>query len=903
MNRRRFALVAAVFVALTVASVLMSFVLVEVQSAVRASVAAGGHWAKAQREASFLLYRYGQTGDRDYLRRFHEATQAIMGARAARIELSKPDYEPSVAAAGLLAAGNHPDDVGRLVRLFRWSRKFAESQRILRFWSQGDALMLEMQGVARDLKAEIESASPSGIRIGELLVQVERLDQEVGPLEAACTETLGTAARRVSSQLIAVAAAIVVLLISIGTYLALRTLRSIRESETQYRTLMQSASAGLVVTDLASNRILEVNRRAEEMTRRAAGELIGTSYPALFEAPDAVDPGQGPAPILRLRNATGVATEVDVASSPIAWYGRQARLVVIHDLSERLRTERHLRLATKAIENMSEAVVITDERFRILSTNAAFRAITGYPGAEVVGQRPPFLHDGGTCRHRALLRALRQDGRWQGELDSRRRDGRSFPMLLSVSAVREDHGRVSHFVGIFTDNSASRDYEQRLRHMAEHDTLTGLANRATFEDHGARMMDRLRRAGGEAGLLFVDLDGFKLINDHHGHAAGDHVLAVVAQRIRAILPDDALAARVGGDEFNLMLARGPEDPQLAGFARALLRLVADPIPFEGRQMFLSASIGIAFHPTDAADFDTLSSCADMAMYEAKGRGRNNFQVFSRGVSVAARTRQQMMNALREAIDQDQFRLHYQPQVDLGTSRVVGFEALLRWNHPILGVVPPATFIPLAEEMGIIDSISNWVLATCCRQGAAWRALGLDDLRLSVNLSPRNFWDRDLPERVAAALADSGFVASALCLEITEGTLVSGEDPQSALARLRALGVRIAIDDFGVGYSSLGYLRRFPVDVLKIDRSFTSGIPHDRDNVALVRTILSLARGLDLTVVAEGVETESQRDLLIAEGCRLGQGYLFGHPEPAASVERRLLGLPPQPQDEIRLLVV
>jgi EAL domain-containing protein (putative c-di-GMP-specific phosphodiesterase class I) len=322
-------------------------------------------------------------------------------------------------------------------------------------------------------------------------------------------------------------------------------------------------------------------------------------------------------------------------------------------------------------------------------------------------------------------------------------------------------------------------------------------------------------------------------------------------------------------------------------ARALLAAVGESVDFEGQSIALSASIGISFYPQDAGDVDTLVTHADMAMYEAKGRGRNNFQVFSSQISVAVKTRLAMVNGLRQAIERGELELHYQPHTDLLSGRILGLEALLRWNHPEMGMVPPGQFIPLAEEIGMIDAISDWVLRSACAQGVQWRDRGAADICMAVNLSPRNFWDPELPSRVARILDESGWPASLLCLEITEGTIMGREDAEEALKRLGELGIRLAIDDFGIGYSSLGSLRRFPVDVLKIDRTFTSGIPEDGDNLALVKTIIALAAALELTVIAEGIETWSQHHALIGEGCLQGQGYLYGKPMPAAQVEKIL----------------
>jgi diguanylate cyclase (GGDEF)-like protein len=461
-------------------------------------------------------------------------------------------------------------------------------------------------------------------------------------------------------------------------------------------------------------------------------------------------------------------------------------------------------------------------------------------------------------------------------------------MRLSLAAIPEADGRITHYVGVFSDNSAFRDYENRLKHLAGHDMLTGLPNRAAFEASTALAIGRATSSGRRLALLFIDLDGFKGVNDTWGHSAGDALLRTLSQRIQRCLTADAMVARVGGDEFNVLLEDVGTGEEVTRLARQLLTTVGRPLEWKGQSIGSSASIGISFYPEDATDVDALVTHADMAMYQAKSLGRNNFQVFSSQISIAVKTRLALVNGLRNAIEAGQFELHYQPCVDLASGRILGLEALLRWSHPELGSVPPAQFIPIAEEIGVIDAISDWVLRTACAQGVKWRAEGMGEIPLAVNLSPRNFWDQELPSRVNRILEESGWPGSLLCLEITEGTIMAGENAEEPLKRLTDLGIELAIDDFGVGYSSLGSLRRLPVDVLKIDRTFTQGIPGNSDNLALVRTIITLAGILDMRVIAEGIETRSQHDCLLAEGCRHGQGYLYGRPLPATQIEAVLV---------------
>ncbi len=886
--------VAFIFLGITAISVAMTFAAIAVQSAVRSYVAGEGYWSKAQRDAAFSLYRYGQTGDREYLRRFEESVAVPLGDRSARLELEKPESDRAVAVQGFLDGGNHPADVPSLIWLYRCCHRLPQLQRTITYWRGGDAHILEMQAVARELQREIESAWPSEIRISELLTRVEDLNDSVHPLEAAFTESLGETARQVSTLLMAFTLGTVFILVLLGTYLTLRIVRSVRSSEEQYRTLMQGASDGLIVIDTAKGLVREVNQYVERMIGRPANELIGVPWDSLFDAPVARPPVGAQQPAAQqagLRTAGGGVVAVEVKCSATTWGDRPALLAILRDVSERLAVERQLRIATNAMENMTEAVVITDPRFQVVSVNGAFTAITGYTQAEVIGKVPAYLNmrAGDTRKLRRIVRALQRDGRWQGELNNVRKNGEAYPMRLSLASVPAEDGSIAHYVGIFSDNSAFRDYENRLKHLANHDMLTQLPNRAAFEEASARAIGRAAREGQRLALLFVDLDGFKPVNDNYGHTVGDHVLRTVSRRICDCLRATDLVARVGGDEFNVLLSELADERDAARLARTLLAAISEPIACGGHVVSLSASIGLSFYPDDATEFEALVTHADMAMYEAKGRGRNNFQVFSAQVSIAARTRLALVNGLRHAIERDQLHLQYQPYTDLASGRLLGVEALLRWSHPELGQVGPDRFIPLAEEIGVIDAISDWVLRTACAQAARWRADGLGDITMAVNLSPRNFWDPEMPGRVAGIIAETGWPASLLCLEITEGTIMGQQDPEASLQRLADLGVRLAVDDFGIGYSSLGSLRRFPVDILKIDRSFTQGIPENGDNLALVHTIISLGANLGLTVVAEGVETSAQHRTLLEAGCAQGQGYLYGKPMAAVEVEALLRG--------------
>jgi diguanylate cyclase (GGDEF)-like protein len=434
--------------------------------------------------------------------------------------------------------------------------------------------------------------------------------------------------------------------------------------------------------------------------------------------------------------------------------------------------------------------------------------------------------------------------------------------------------------------------ESRLAFLAQFDPLTGLPNRALLTDRFAQMIVQARRHAGQLGVLFVDLDEFKLVNDSLGHAAGDELLKEIAQRLQAAVRSGDTVARIAGDEFAIVLAdlARPEDAALV--AQKLVERLAAAVDIAGHEVFVTASVGIAVFPTDGADVEALLGAADAAMYRAKQAGRNSFQFFTSDINQRTRARARLGGELRRALERAEFRLVYQPKFELKRSRASGAEALLRWQHPVRGIVSPAEFIPVLEESGLIVPVGEWVLRQACADIRAWQAAGLKALPVAVNLSARQFREPNLAERIGAIVTGADVAPQLIELEITESQLM--QDPDHAVRAMRQLseaGMRIAIDDFGTGYSSLAYLTRFPLSALKIDRSFVAGVLKQRADTTIVRTIIEMAHTLGFAVIAEGVETESQRQLLRELGCEQAQGYLFSHPVSAPAIAE-LLGAKP-----------
>jgi diguanylate cyclase (GGDEF)-like protein/PAS domain S-box-containing protein len=593
------------------------------------------------------------------------------------------------------------------------------------------------------------------------------------------------------------------------------------------------------------------------------------------------------------RRTDGSVFPVEVYRRAIRVGGRDIIVAFTRDISERLQAEEALRLRTRAIEASTSAVVITSalaDDHPIEYVNPAFEAMTGYRADEVVGRNCRFLQ--GEERDQPALNELRAaigEGRdAQVVLRNYRKDGRAFWAQITISPVRDAEGRVTHFVGIIVDTTEAMRYREALEHQATHDALTGLPNRNLLTDRLAQAIANAQRHRWILAVIFLDLNNFKLVNDTLGHRAGDQLLRTVAMRLRGCVREGDTIARLGGDEFVLLLNEQPGKESVTQAVQRIVQAIAAPLTLEAHEISSTCSVGISLFPDDGADGETLLKHADTAMYRAKAAGHAAFQFFSADMNANLSHRLAIEASLRRALERSEFELHYQPRIGLRSGAVEGVEALIRWRSAELGLVSPAQFIPVAEETGLIVPIGEWVLRTACAQMQAWQRAGAA-MSVSVNLSPRQFKRPQVVQEIAGALRETGLPPEWLEIEVTESMVMeSSEDFVARLHAIKALGVSISIDDFGTGYSNLNYLKRFPVDRLKVDQSFVRDITSDADDAVIVRAIVQLGHSLELEVTAEGVETDEQLQFLRACHCDQAQGFLFSRPMPAPEIEPQLL---------------
>jgi diguanylate cyclase (GGDEF)-like protein/PAS domain S-box-containing protein len=642
-------------------------------------------------------------------------------------------------------------------------------------------------------------------------------------------------------------------------------------------------------------RVVSTNRRFDELFGYPEDALVGDSIAVLF--PDIEEFEQGLA-----LSAASLAAGKDISDErrfrrrdgSLLWCQVNGRMLdperphagsiwVYADVSERRQAEEKLRLSATVLEHIADGVMVIDVNGKIVATNPAFTQITGYTEIEAVGTHSSLTRHSGQSAafYEALWRDLAETGFWRGEIRSTRKNGEDYLEWLTVSAVRDEHEAVSHYVCVFSDITKVKESQDKLDHLAHHDPLTGLPNRLLFHDRLGRALVRAARRDRQLAVMFIDLDRFKTVNDTLGHHVGDELLKQVASALSACLRDGDTLARLGGDEFIVLLDDVDGERGVRAVAEKLMQLFERPVLVSDYELFVTGSVGISLFPQDAQDPNMLVRSADVAMYQAKARGRNGYRFYAPSMDGEGVERLRLEALLRRAIDKDEIWLAYQPQVEIGSGRLIGVEALVRWNSPELGQVAPDRFIPLAEDTGFIGQLGAWVLEEACRQMVRWEQGGLHVPKVAVNLSGRQFDRGSVAPLVRRALADSGLAPQRLQLEVTESVIMNTGDALQTINDLHRIGVELAIDDFGTGYSSLAYLKQLPVQALKIDRSFiadiTGGLDSDPNDEAIAIAIIQLGKSMNLAVVAEGVESQAQADFLLRHGCQRAQGYLYSRP--------------------------
>ena len=678
-----------------------------------------------------------------------------------------------------------------------------------------------------------------------------------------------------------------------------------RLAEDRFRALVRNSSDVIFVVN-AEGTIQFASPSVERVLGHRIEVLLGTSGFELMHPDDISrvrgfyedvlrDPGITPSIELRLRHRDGTWRHIEVTgSNALGDPGVGGVVFNARDVTERKRAEDALRRSEgrfrSLVQNASDVVAVLTADGTVVYESPALERVLGYKPEDMVGRNalgPDLIHPEDIGGVRALFAGLLgcPEGSVSAEIRVRHAD-RSWRHIEAVGTNLLGDPSVGGVVINYHDITERKAYEEQLRHQAFHDPLTDFPNRALFADRLGHALARAARRGESVAVLYLDLDRFKFVNDSLGHGAGDELLAALGRRLEGCLRPEDTAARLGGDEFVVLLEEIEGEPEATTVAGRIEEALREPFELAGRKVVITASIGIAVSGPGRENPDDLVRAADIAMYGVKRSGKGRHDVYNPGMGSEARDLVALEADLRRALDRHELRLHYQPKVDLATGRIVGVEALLSWAHPVRGMVPPGAFIGLAEETGLILPIERWALREACRQAQAWQeeyGAG-SSIEMAVNVSPRHFQDPELANEVASALGQTGLHPSMLTLEITESAAMG--DAESSIARLlelKDLGVRLAIDDFGTGYSSLSYLHRFPVDVLKIDRSFVDGLGQESEDTVIVRAVVGLARALRLEVVAEGVETAEQAEALRALGCELAQGYLFSRPLPPEGV--------------------
>ncbi len=680
-----------------------------------------------------------------------------------------------------------------------------------------------------------------------------------------------------------------------------QTQNALIESEERFRSLTELSPCGIFRAN-RSGECIYANSMTASITGMSINECLSGGLFQTLSAEDVewvkeswkecVDTHTCFSERFRLLHDSGKSVWAKCQAEPVFdANGKHAGFIgTLTDITELKLADYRGRQAASVFENTIEGIVITDDKARITAVNPAFEAITGYSEQEVVGKNPNILHSGRqlTDFYHEMWATLQETGYWQGEVWNRKKDGEVYPEWLTISTIRDENNEVLNYVGVFSDISEIKKTKGELAFISYHDPLTDLPNRVLFYEHLQHAINRAERTSSNMALLFIDLDRFKDVNDSLGHNVGDKLLTLVAQRLSEILRSNDTISRIGGDEFTILIEDLTSQHEATTIAEKVINGFTTPFKTNGSELFISPSIGISIYPEDGIEPNILLKNADAAMYLAKEHGRNCYEFYTPSMTDSALEKISMETSIHHAIDNDEFLLYYQPKFDLRNGKLVGAEALLRWHSKAHGEIPPGKFIPIIEESSTILKLGDMVLDMVCSQGKFWLDNGYDVGRLAINISGRQIQQPNFVQKVTAILDKHGINGELLDFEITEGFIMrQARTEVDTLNQLRSMGISLSIDDFGTGYSSLSYLKLLPVDTLKIDQSFVRDIGRDSNDEAIARAIIALGHSLELTIIAEGVETESQNTFLQQEGCDQMQGYLRSKPLPVKEFEKLL----------------
>lgn len=679
---------------------------------------------------------------------------------------------------------------------------------------------------------------------------------------------------------------------------------ALRGSEVTLSSIFEQAAVGVCLINSHNGKFLRVNKKFSEIIGYSPEEILSLDFMKITH-PDDLQADLDNMRLLlegtinefsmekRYFRKDGLIVWLNLTVSPMWKTGEQAssHIAVVKDITEQKQAEEKLRLAATIFENTDEGIMVTDARCNIVLVNKAFTVITGYKSDDVLGKNPRVLQSGrhDTVFYKTMWNILNTDGQWRGEMLNRRKNGEVFPAWENINIVRDEQEHIINYIAIFSDISILKESEKRLVHLAHHDTLTGLPNRLRFIANLEQAIESAKRHSHKVALMFMDLDRFKHINDTFGHDVGDQLLKTIAERLKSCVRAEDTVARLGGDEFTVVLTEIAEAEDASVIADKIVKIVRKPVILGMHTINTSASVGISIFPDNAVDCEVMVKTADTAMYHAKSMGKNSFQFITTELALRTINYVQIEQDLRKAIDYKEFELYYQPQIKLSNGRVAGVEALIRWNHPDHGQLLPERFIPVADDSNLINTISEWVLRTALRDYKCWLKSGLIEPRIAVNITGRQITSEQCIIRLLSVLDELDPKPSTLQLdlEITETALESTERTIDIINTLKDRGVMFAIDDFGTGHSSLSRLKQLPVEALKIDRSFISRIADMGNDKAIAAAIIAMAHSLDLRVIAEGVETRSQLDVLKALDCDEIQGFYFSKPVPASEIPQLL----------------